>query len=141
MQKCRKEREGTEHQSLSSIKLLRIWISLTKLMIKPVWVFSHTFLFLFRLSSSRNLPTTSPLLPSRSALSPSPVISTSLSPSRTPALDTVDGFHIGVTGMDYISPNASINRRLTRGRQAALEEDATKVTLSYRLTFLNFYKK
>ncbi|XP_035208520.1 liprin-alpha-2-like isoform X2 [Stegodyphus dumicola] len=81
---------------------------------------------LARLSSSRTLPQTSPLLPTRSALSPGAVVTSSISPSRTPAIDTTDAFHM-VSGLDYISPNASINRRLQRGRQAALEDDATKV--------------
>ncbi|XP_054724990.1 liprin-alpha-2-like [Uloborus diversus] len=80
---------------------------------------------LARLATSRTLPQTSPLLPTRSALSPGAVVTSSISPSRTPAIET-DAFHM-VTGIDYISPNASINRRLQRGRQAALEEDATKV--------------
>ncbi|GFY44856.1 liprin-alpha-2 [Trichonephila inaurata madagascariensis] len=79
-----------------------------------------------RLSTARTLPQTSPQFPTRSALSPGAVVTSSISPSRTPAIDTTDAFHM-VTGIDYISPNASINRRLQRGRQAALEEDATKV--------------
>ncbi|GIY72277.1 liprin-alpha-1 [Caerostris darwini] len=81
---------------------------------------------LSRLSAARTLPQTSPQFPTRSALSPGAVVTSSISPSRTPAIDTTDAFHM-VSAIDYISPNASINRRLQRGRQAALEEDATKV--------------
>ncbi|XP_015921371.1 liprin-alpha-2 isoform X2 [Parasteatoda tepidariorum] len=81
---------------------------------------------LARLSSTRVLPQTSPQFPTRTALSPAAIVTSTISPNRTPAIDTSDAFHI-VSGIDYISPNASINRRLQRGRQAALEEDATKV--------------
>ncbi|KAF8764111.1 Liprin-alpha-2 like protein [Argiope bruennichi] len=81
---------------------------------------------LTRLSAARTLPQTSPQFPTRSALSPGAVVTSSISPSRTPAIDATDAFHM-VSGIDYISPNASINRRIQRGRQAALEEDATKV--------------
>ncbi|KAG8199992.1 hypothetical protein JTE90_006234 [Oedothorax gibbosus] len=79
-----------------------------------------------RLSAARALPQSSPQFPTRTVLSPGAIVTSSISPSRTPAIDTTDTFHM-VSGMDYISPNASINRRLQRGRQAALEEDATKV--------------
>lgn len=92
---------------------------------------NSNFFFHYRLSAARTLPQTSPQFPTRSALSPGAVVTSSISPSRTPAIDTTDAFHM-VSGIDYISPNASINRRIQRGRQAALEEDATKVSLFFK---------